>query len=134
MRAVLFIVCLCSLVFQGAAGIYAIPHKVDTRYAYAGRDLQGKELSGYKSDGDCRLLADHYADARATDLIDDDLEDDECEALAVPQCGLYIAPHAAYVHPSYVSLLKHRSNCFRTLSPPAALIADKYIVQGVLRI
>lgn len=131
MRVVVLFLCLCFLLPKGNAFIYAT-----TQHQHFSQTVVHQTGQDYLTNpDDCAVITPRHPETELNYLIGDDLEDDDNNDFPIPAFSLSIRWQPADApYPSFVSILKHPSNCFKPTPRLVGQAPDLRLLQGVFRI
>lgn len=135
MRVVLFFMCLCFLLLQGDAPVFAGSYHSENSYAVK-QPTENKQPVILIAAGKAHAaITDPNLDTELEYFIGDDkIEDEDSNDFSAQKDRLPARSHLVNTYPSYPAILNYRCNCFK--APPFFFrpVTDKCILLSILRI
>jgi hypothetical protein len=130
MRVVVLFLCLCFLLPKGNAFIYAATQD----HNFSQTVVQQKGQDHTANPDDCAVISPRHPETELKYLIGDDVEDEDNNDSPVTVISLTTKWQPADACPSFVFILKHPSNCFKSTPRLIGQAPDLCLLQGVFRI
>ena len=130
MRIIIFLLHLCFLLLTGDSYTHAATHRDGISYTLAKHI--GENINAVP---DRYLTPDAGTDTEITYIVGDDVEEEDSDNFPASKDKLSAARHPVYTYtPSYPGILNYLCNSCIVPRPFFGQVADKCILQRVLRI
>ena len=134
MRVVVLFLCLCFLLPKGNSFIHAATQQHGDKHTAAQQAGQNSQVSLANTPKDCAVFTQPQLETELKYIISDEAEDEDSNDFPTPAFRLPAKNHLTGAYPSFVSILKHPSNCFKAAPPRVGPAPDLCLLQGVFRI